>query len=157
TIPSDKIELALEIEADRMRNLLLLKEDKEAEMTVVRNEFERGENNPHSLLSKEIWATAYMAHGYHHSTIGWRSDIENMPMKVLRDFYDTYYWPNNAWLTVVGDFQKDNLFKLVDTYLGKVSKASHVIPQPYTKEPPQYGPRKNEISKAGETSVNTVA
>ncbi|WP_026452337.1 M16 family metallopeptidase [Aequorivita capsosiphonis] len=157
TIPSDKMELAIEIEADRMRNLLLLKEDKEAEMTVVRNEFERGENNPNSLLSKEIWATAYMAHGYHHSTIGWRSDIENMPMKVLRDFYDTYYWPNNAWLTVVGDFQKDNLFKLVDTYFGKISKASHVIPQPYTEEPPQYGPRKIEISKAGETSVNTVA
>lgn len=157
TIPSDKIELAIEIEADRMRNLLLLKEDKEAEMTVVRNEFERGENNPNSLLSKEIWATAYMAHGYHHSTIGWRSDIENMPMQVLRDFYDTYYWPNNAWLTVVGDFQKDNLFKLIDTYFGKVSKASHTIPQPYTEEPPQYGPRKIEVSKAGETSVVSVA
>lgn len=157
TIPSDKLELALEIEADRMRNLLLLKEDKEAEMTVVRNEFERGENNPNSLLSKEIWATAYMAHGYHHSTIGWRSDIENMPMKVLRDFYDTYYWPNNAWLTVVGDFQKDKLFQLVDTYFGKIPKASHAIPQPYTEEPPQYGPRKIEVHKAGETSVISVA
>ncbi|WP_310994029.1 M16 family metallopeptidase [Aequorivita marina] len=157
TIPSDKIELAIEIEADRMRNLLLLKEDKEAEMTVVRNEFERGENNPNSVLSKEIWATAYMAHGYHHSTIGWRSDIENMPMQVLRDFYDTYYWPNNAWLTVVGDFQKDKLFKLVDTYFGKVSKATHTIPEPYTEEPPQYGARKIIVRKAGETSVNTVA
>lgn len=157
TIPSDKIELAIEIEADRMRNLLLLKEDKEAEMTVVRNEFERGENNPNSLLSKELWATAYMAHGYHHSTIGWRSDIEKMPMKVLRDFYDTYYWPNNAWLTVVGDFHKDELFKMVDIYFGKVSKATHVIPQPYTEEPPQYGPRKIVINKAGETSVISVA
>lgn len=157
TIPSDKIELAIEIEADRMRNLLLLKEDKEAEMTVVRNEFERGENNPNSLLSKEIWATAYMAHGYHHSTIGWKSDIENMPMQVLRDFYDTYYWPNNAWLTVVGDFQKENLFKLVDTYFGKISKATHTIPQPYTEEPPQYGPRKIVVNKAGETSVISVA
>ncbi|QAA82045.1 insulinase family protein [Aequorivita sp. H23M31] len=157
TIPSDKIELALEIEADRMRNLLLLKEDKEAEMTVVRNEFERGENNPHSLLSKEIWATAYMAHGYHHSTIGWKSDIENMPMKVLRDFYDTYYWPNNAWLTVVGDFQKESLFKMVDTYFGKISKSGHEIPQPYTEEPPQNGPRKIIVKKPGETSVISVA
>lgn len=157
TIPSDKIELAIEIEADRMRNLLLLKEDKEAEMTVVRNEFERGENNPNSVVSKEIWATAYMAHGYHHSTIGWRSDIENMPMQVLRDFYDTYYWPNNAWLTVVGDFQKDNLFKLVDTYFGKISKATHTIPEPYTEEPPQYGPRKVVVKKVGATSVISVA
>lgn len=157
TIPSDKIELALEIEADRMRNLLLLKEDKEAEMTVVRNEFERGENNPNSLLSKEIWATAYMAHGYHHSTIGWKSDIENMPMKVLRDFYDTYYWPNNAWLTVIGDFQKESLFSMVEKYFGKIPAASHEIPQPYTEEPPQYGPRKIVINKAGETSVISVA
>lgn len=157
TIPSDKIELAIEIEADRMRNLLLLKEDKEAEMTVVRNEFERGENNPHSLLSKEIWATAYMAHGYHHSTIGWKSDIENMPMKVLRDFYDTYYWPNNAWLTIIGDFQKDSVFKMVDTYFGKIPKADHKIPQPYTEEPPQNGPRKIIVRKPGESSVVTVA
>ncbi len=157
TIPSDHIELALDIEADRMRNLLLLKEDKEAEMTVVRNEFERGENNPHSLLSKEIWATAYMAHGYHHSTIGWRSDIENMPMKVLQDFYDTYYWPNNAWLTVVGDFQKESLFKMVDKYFGSIKRSEHAIPQPYTQEPPQYGPRKVVVSKSGETSVMTVA
>lgn len=157
TIPSDKIELALEIEADRMRNLLLLKEDKEAEMTVVRNEFERGENNPNSLLSKEIWATAYMAHGYHHSTIGWKSDIENMPMQVLRDFYDTYYWPNNAWLTVVGDFQKEDLFAMIETYFGSIPKAEHDIPEPYTEEPPQYGPRKVIVKKSGETSVISVA
>lgn len=153
TIPSDKLELALEIEADRMRNLLLLQEDKDAEMTVVRNEFERGENNPNSVLGKEIWATAYMAHPYHHSTIGWRSDIENMKMDDLREFYDTYYWPNNAVLTVVGDFQKKDLFKMIDTYFGKISKSSHVIPQPTTEEPEQYGPRKVTIKKAGESKV----
>lgn len=157
TIPSDKIELAIDIEADRMRNLLLLKEDKEAEMTVVRNEFERGENNPNSLLSKEIWATAYLSHGYHHSTIGWRSDIENMPMEVLRDFYDTYYWPNNAWLTVVGDFEKESLLKLVDKYFGKIERSEHEIPVPYTEESPQYGPRKVVVKRPGETSVVTVA
>lgn len=157
TIPSDKIELALDIEADRMRNLLLLKEDKEAEMTVVRNEFERGENNPNSLLKKEIWATAYLAHPYHHSTIGWRSDIENMPIGVLRDFYDTYYWPNNAVLTIVGDFKKEDLFPLVDSYFGKIPKSANPIPQPYTEEPPQYGPRKITVKKQGETSVISVA
>lgn len=157
TIPSDKIELALDIEADRMRNLLLLKEDKEAEMTVVRNEFERGENNPNSLLSKEIWATAYIAHPYHHPTIGWRSDIENMPIEVLRNFYETYYWPNNAVLTVVGDFTKENLFPLVDTYFGKVSRSTDSIPKPYTEEPPQYGPRRITVKKPGETSVISVA
>ncbi|PVW12621.1 M16 family metallopeptidase [Marixanthomonas spongiae] len=157
TIPSDKLELALDIEADRMRNLLLLKKDKEAEMTVVRNEFERGENNPNSLLNKEIWATAYLAHPYHHSTIGWRSDIENMPIQVLRDFYDTYYWPNNAVLTVVGDFNKEELFPLVDKYFGKIPRSEHTIPVPYTEEPTQYGPRQITVKKPGETSVISVA
>lgn len=157
TIPSDHLELALHIEADRMRNSLLLKEDKEAEMTVVRNEFERGENSPSSLLSKEIWATAYKAHPYHHSTIGWRSDIENMPIEVLRDFYDTYYWPNNAYLTIIGDFEKNNLFSLIDTYFGEITKAPHTIPQPYTEEPEQWGPRSVMVKKPGQQSMINIA
>lgn len=156
TIPSDKIAIALEIEADRMRNSLLLKEDKESEMTVVRNEFERSENNPDQVLSKEIWATAYMAHTYHHSTIGWRSDIEKMPIEVLREFYNTYYWPDNATLTIIGDFQKEQLFTLVDKYFGKISKAPHVMPQPYTEEPVQYGPRKVIMKKSGQGGVIAV-
>lgn len=156
TIPSDKIEMALEIEADRMRNSLLLKEDKDSEMTVVRNEFERGENNPNRLLSKEIWAAAYVAHPYHHLTIGWRSDIEKMPIEVLRKFYNTYYWPDNATLTVIGDFQKDTLFKLVDTYFGKITKSPYPIPQPYTEEPEQLGPRKVVIKKPGQQGVVSI-
>lgn len=156
TIPSDKIELALHIESDRMRNSLLLKEDKDAEMTVVRNEFERGENNPNSLLKKEIWATAYMAHPYHHSTIGWRSDIENMPIEVLRNFYNTYYWPDNATLTIIGNFQKDNLFSLVDKYFGKITKAPHEMPQPYTTEPEQLGPRRIVIKKQGQQGLVSI-
>ncbi|WP_303315317.1 pitrilysin family protein [Flavivirga abyssicola] len=156
TIPSDKIEVALEIEADRMRNSLLLKEDKDAEMTVVRNEFERGENNPNSVLSKEVWATAYMAHPYHHSTIGWRSDIEKMPIEVLRKFYNTYYWPDNATLTIIGDFQKESLFKSVDKYFGKITKSPNPMPQPYTEEPQQFGPRKVVIKKPGQQGVITI-
>lgn len=156
TIPSDQLELALDIEADRMRNSLLLKEDKDAEMTVVRNEFERGENSPFNVLSKEIWAMAYMAHPYHHSTIGWRSDIEKMPIETLRKFYDTYYWPNNATLTIIGDFQKANVFKLVDKYFGKIPKAPHKMPQPYTEEPEQLGPRKTTIKKNGQQSMVAI-
>lgn len=153
TIPSDKLELALHIESDRMRNSLLLKEDKDAEMTVVRNEFERGENSPTSVLNKEIWANAYMAHPYHHSTIGWRSDIENMPIETLRKFYNTYYWPDNATLTIIGDFQKESLFQLVDKYFGKITKAPHDMPQPYTTEPEQLGPRRVVIKKPGQQGV----
>ncbi|NKI26934.1 insulinase family protein [Arenibacter sp. 6A1] len=157
TIPSDKIELALDIESDRMRNAFLLKEDKDAEMTVVRNEFERGENNPNAVLGKEIWSTAYMAHPYHHSTIGWRSDIEKMPIEVLRNFYNTYYWPDNATLTIIGDFEKKSLFKLIDKYFGPITKAPHEMPQPYTEEPQQYGPRRVVIKKPGQQGVLSVA
>ncbi|MBQ4913627.1 insulinase family protein [Maribacter sp. MMG018] len=156
TIPSDQLELALDIEADRMRNSLLLKEDKEAEMTVVRNEFERGENSPFNVLNKEIWAMAYMAHPYHHATIGWRSDIEKMPIETLRKFYDTYYWPNNATLTIIGDFQKADVFNLVDKYFGKIPKAPHIMPQPYTEEPEQLGPRKTIVKKNGQQSIVSI-
>ncbi|MDQ1164556.1 pitrilysin family protein [Flavobacterium sp. SORGH_AS_0622] len=153
TLPSDKIELAIQIEADRMRNSLLLKEDKEAEMTVVRNEFERGENDPNSLLDKEIWASAYIAHPYHHSTIGWKSDIEKAPIEVLKNFYNSYYWPDNATLTIIGDFKKENVFELIEKYFGKITKAPHVMPQPYTEEPQQYGARKIVVRKPGELGV----
>jgi zinc protease len=153
TLPSDKIELAIQIEADRMRNSLLLREDKEAEMTVVRNEFERGENDPNSLLDKEIWASAYIAHPYHHSTIGWKSDIEKAPIEVLKNFYNTYYWPDNATLTIIGDFKKENVFELIEKYFGKITKAPHVMPQPYTEEPQQYGARKIVVRKPGELGV----
>ena len=153
TLPSDKIGLALQIEADRMRNSLLTKEDKEAEMTVVRNEFERGENDPNSLLDKEIWASAYIAHPYHHSTIGWKSDIEKAPIEVLRNFYNTYYWPDNATLTIIGDFKKENVFELIEKYFGGITKAPNAMPQPYTEEPQQYGPRKIIVKKPGELGV----
>ncbi|MEL1253111.1 pitrilysin family protein [Flavobacterium sp. DGU38] len=153
TLPSDKIGLALQIEADRMRNSLLTKEDKDAEMTVVRNEFERGENDPNSLLDKEIWASAYIAHPYHHSTIGWKSDIEKAPIEVLRNFYNTYYWPDNATLTIIGDFKKENVFELIEKYFGGITKAPHVLPQPYTEEPEQYGARKIVVRKPGELGV----
>ncbi|WP_194765823.1 M16 family metallopeptidase [Tamlana sp. I1] len=157
TIPSDQLELALHIESDRMRNSLLLKEDKDSEMTVVRNEFERGENSPNRLLDKEIWATAYMAHPYHHNTIGWRSDIENMPIETLKDFYNTYYWPDNATLTIIGDFQKDQLFSLIDKYFSKISKAPNSIPEIYTEEPEQLGPRRITIKKPGQQGLISIA
>jgi zinc protease len=105
-----------------MRNLLLKKEDKDAEMTVVRNEYERGENSPFSSLNKEIWAAAFQAHPYHHSTIGWKSDIENVPMEDLRDFYNTFYWPNNAVVTIIGDFKTEEALSLLHYTLRNLNK-----------------------------------
>ncbi|MGH8265663.1 MAG: M16 family metallopeptidase [Steroidobacterales bacterium] len=141
------------IEADRMRNLLLREDDRRPEMTVVRNEFEIGENDPVQALDKEIFATAYEAHPYHHSTIGWRSDIEKVPIEKLKAFYDTFYWPDNATVTVVGDFKAESALGLVQKYYGAYSKAPNAIPQVYTEEPVQTGPRRVTVKRAGELGV----
>ena len=152
-IPSDQLELAVHIESDRMRNSLLKAEDRDAEMTVVRNEFEQGENNPVGVLDKELWANAYLAHPYHHSTIGWRSDIENVPIEKLKEFYDTFYWPNNATVTIIGDFEKNNALGLIKKYFGAISSSPHEIPKVYTEEPEQLGPRRVIVKKAGQLGV----
>jgi zinc protease len=72
---------------------------------------------------------------------------------VLRNFYNTYYWPDNATLTIVGDFKKENVFDLIEQYFGKITKAPKAMPQPYTEEPKQYGPRKIIVKKPGELGV----
>ena len=156
-LPSEHLETAIAIEADRMRNAFLRDEDRQPEMTVVRNEFERGENDPFDALDKNIWATAYQAHPYHHSTIGWRSDIENVSTERLREFYNTYYWPNNATVTIIGDFEKQEALKLIKKYFGKHKKSKHEIPEMYTTEPKQEGPRRLSINRRGETGMVGIA
>ena len=152
-IPREDLEGYVAIEADRMRNLWLREEDRRPEMTVVRNEFEIGENDPQESLDKEIWAAAFQAHPYHHSTIGWRSDIENVPIAKLRQFYDTFYWPDNSTVSVIGDFDAANALGLVRKYYGKYTRAPQPIPPMYTTEPEQSGPRRVTLSRAGEIGV----
>jgi zinc protease len=141
------------IEADRMRNLWLREDDRRPEMTVVRNEFEIGENDPQQALDKEIFAAAFNAHPYHHSTIGWRSDIEKVPIEKLRAFYDTFYWPDNATATIIGDFESAPAMALVKKYYGAYPRAPKPIPQVYTEEPEQSGPRRVTVQRAGELGV----
>jgi zinc protease len=149
-VPSEYLELCVQLEADRMRNLLLRQQDHDSEMSVVRNEFERGENYPEEALEKELYALAFREHPYHHPTIGWRSDVEGVSMEKLKEFYDTFYWPNNATLVLVGDFSSEKALKIVDKYYGKIASAPHTIPQVYTMEPPQEGERRFEIKRAGD-------
>ena len=156
-LPSDHLELAVAMEADRMRNLLLREEDRQPEMTVVRNEFERGENDPFESLNKEVTAAAFIAHPYHHSTIGWRSDIEKVSIAKLREFYDTFYWPNNATITVIGDFAPPNALRLIQQYFGKITRSPHPIPAVYTEEPAQTGPRRVIVKRPGEVGVVQLA
>jgi zinc protease len=156
-LPSDHLELAIQLEADRMRNLLLREEDRRTEMTVVRNEFELGENDPVESLRKEIGAAAYLAHPYHHPTIGWRSDIEKVSIERLREFYDTFYWPNNATVTVIGDFHAPTALRLIHQYFGAIPVSPRPVPQVYTEEPPQTGPRRVTVRRPGEIGVVEIA
>src|SRR5258707_14485415 len=128
TIGRESLESYIAIEADRMRHLWLHEADRQAEMTVVRNEYERGKNDPESVLLEEVMEAAYVALPYHHPTIGWKSDIEHVPIARLREFYDTFYWPNNATLTVVGDIETDAVLGLIKKYYGVYPHSPARIP-----------------------------
>ncbi|MBA3857790.1 MAG: hypothetical protein C0507_12855 [Cyanobacteria bacterium PR.3.49] len=149
-VPSEYLEMCIELEADRMRNLLLRQEDHDSEMSVVRNEMERGENYPEEAIEKELYAIAFREHPYHHPTIGWRSDVEGVDMDRLREFYNTFYWPNNATVILVGDFEPSKALTHMHKYFGKIPKSPRPIPQVYTTEPPQEGERRFEIHRAGD-------
>jgi zinc protease len=149
-VPNEYLELCIQLEADRMRNLLLRQEDHDSEMSVVRNELERGENYPEDALEKELYAVAFREHPYHHPTIGWRSDVEGVSMDRLREFYNTFYWPNNATVILVGDFEPQNSMQLMQKHFGKLPTAPKPIPEVYTTEPAQEGERRLEIHRAGD-------
>ena len=152
-IGSEHLNSYMEIEADRMKNLWLRDADRKPEMTVVRNEFEIGENEPVQALEKEIFAAAYVAHPYHHSTIGWRSDIENVPIEKLQEFYKTFYWPDNATVSIIGDFDPAAALGMVKKHYGSIPKSPQPIPPMYTEEPDQTGPRRVTVKRAGELGV----
>ena len=154
---SEHLATVVDMEADRMRKLLLRDEDRQAEMTVVRNEFERGENSPLQALYKEIYQAAFVAHPYHHGTIGHRSDIEKVSIEKLREFYDTYYWPNNATVSIIGDFEVTQALALVKKSFGVYPRSPKPIPTVYTQEPAQSGQRRVTVKRAGQLGLLAVA
>jgi len=157
TIGRESLEGYVAIEADRMRHLWLHEADLRSEMTVVRNEFERGKNDPDSVLMEEVTAAAYVALPYHHPTIGWRSDIEHVPIEKLREFYDTFYWPNNATVTIVGDVDPAAALALAKKYYGAFTRSPQPIPTIYTEEPEQTGARRVVIKRPGELGTVVIA
>jgi zinc protease len=152
TLPSDQLEVAARIEASRMRHALLRDEDRAPEMTVVRNEFERGENSPFQVLYKHSFATAFREHPYHHPTIGWRSDIEGVSTARLKEFYDTFYHPNNATAMIIGDFEEDAALSMIARHFGTIPPSARPIPSVYTVEPPQEGERRFVVRRVGQVA-----
>jgi zinc protease len=128
-------------QADAMVNSFIAKKDLDSEMTVVRNEFEMGENNPFAALGQRMAHTAYLWHGYGKSTIGAKSDIENVDISNLQSFYRRYYRPDNAVLIVAGKFDPSRTLASVQQALGALKRPDVPIPQTYTLEPAQDGER----------------
>lgn len=156
-LPSEHLELAIEIEADRMRNARIREEDIERERSVILNELDRGENDPTRKLLQAVYATAFFAHPYGHPTIGWRSDVERVTLEGLRYFYDTYYWPDNATVSVIGAFEPEEALALVDRHFGGIPPAPAHFEHPVTQEPPQRGERRVVVKQAGQLGALMMA
>jgi zinc protease len=156
TLSSDRLELAMKVEADRMVNSRIDKADLDSEMTVVRSELEGGENNPGRLLWREVVATAFIAHPYQWPVIGWRSDVENVPRDEIYRYYKTHYGPNTATIVIVGDFDTARALALVRRHFGALKP----IPAPeriYTAEPPQRGERRVTVRRPGALPIVMAA
>ena len=147
----DNLRWALEMEADRMVNSRVSRSDLDSEMTVVRNEFERGENDPGSVLEERLMSTAFLWHNYGRSTIGARSDIENVPIERLQAFYRKYYQPDNAVLVIAGKFDQDKALAWVNELFGVIPKPTRVLETTYTAEPSQDGEREVVLRRVGDT------
>jgi zinc protease len=145
----ENLDWALGLEADRMIHSFIARKDLDSEMTVVRNEFERGENSPNRILEERVLETAFLWHNYGHPTIGARADIEGVPITRLQDFYHLYYQPDNATLIVAGNFDRVMTLKTIERLYGPIPKPTRILPNFYTAEPPQDGEREVTLSRAG--------
>ncbi|PZR18342.1 MAG: insulinase family protein [Archangium gephyra] len=151
-----KVKTAIELEAERLRNAIISREQLLTEMTVVRNEFEMGENQPDGVLEERVMAAAFQWHNYGNTTIGAKSDIEKVPNERLLAFYETYYQPDNAMLIVAGKFDEAKTFKFIADTFGKLPKPRRTLPTTYTDEPTHDGETTVTVRRVGGTPVVMV-
>jgi zinc protease len=140
-----------------MVNSHIAKKDLDSEMTVVRNEFEMGENYPQGILMERVMSAAYLWHNYGKTTIGSRVDIERVPIENLKAFYTTWYQPDNALLVVAGKIDEAKVLEKIARVFGKIAKPTRVLPSSYTIEPAQDGERAVTLRRVGDTQMAAVA
>jgi zinc protease len=159
TMPAteENLRFALELEADRMIHSRVSRQDLDSEMTVVRNEFEMGENEPSRVLEERVMATAYLWHGYARTTIGARSDIEHVPIARLQAFYHLYYQPDNATLVVAGKFDDAKTLAWIKEIFGAIPKPTRQLIPTYTEEPTQDGEREVVLRRTGDVQLLEMA
>jgi len=152
----DNLNWALRREADAMTHSFIARKDLDSEMTVVRNEYEKGENDPMDVLFKRLLSTMYDWHAYGKETIGARSDIENVRIENLQAFYRTYYQPDNAVLIIAGHFEVDRTLRLVADTFGRIPRPKRALPPLWTVEPTQDGERSVTVRRKGDTQIVLV-
>src|SRR6516164_8731640 len=145
----ENLHWALDLEAERMVNMRMEKALLDTEMTVVRNEFERGENNVREVLDERVWSTAYLWHNYGKSVIGSRADIERVPIERLAAFKTKYYQPDNAVLVVAGQIDPSKTLGMIADTLGAIPRPTRKLDDTYTVEPSQDGERTVELRRVG--------
>lgn len=152
-LPEDRLELAARLEADRLENLRLTRENLETEREVVRSERKlRSVNSPFGLLIEQLYALAYEQHPYRWPVVGWDYDLKNLTLEDCREYYRTHYAPNNAVVTIVGDIQTDEAFKTVEKYYGHIPSQ----PQPpltITPEKLQRGEKRAVFKKVSQVAA----
>ena len=151
TLPSDRIDLALRIESDRMVNSLFDPAEVASERTVIISEREGAENEPRFWLAEEVGSASFKVHPYHHDTIGWKTDLETMTRDDLYNHYKTFYVPNNAVIVAVGDFDADEMQKKIQDAFGGIPRGKDVPPVKVV-EPPQEGERRIVLRRPGAAS-----
>ena len=148
TLPSQYLPLALWMEADRMATLRVDRDAFEKEREVVKEERRlRVDNQPYGRLNEILFDHAFTTHPYKHATIGSMKDLEAASLQDVRDFHDTYYVPENAVVTIVGDFDTAQAMQLVQQYFGRVPKATRPVPRDIPKEPEQTQERRATIQE----------
>jgi len=148
TLPSGALDLALDVEAQRMAASLFRPADVESERSVVISELQMGENDPENLLDIEATAAAFKAHPYRWPTIGWQSDVEGMAREDLCQFYRRYYTPRNATLVVAGDFDEEAALQKIKERFGEIP-GGPAVARLHTREPEQLGERRVRIERGG--------
>lgn len=143
--------------ADAMVNSTIAKRDLDTEMTVVRNEMEMGENDGGRILFEKTIATMYQWHNYGKSTIGARTDVENVDVGRLKAFYRTYYQPDNATLVVAGKFDAAQTLARIEQSFGRLVRPKRALPRLYTLDPVQDGERSITLRRVGGTPLIMVA
>jgi zinc protease len=158
TVPSQYLPLVLWLEADRMATLQIEKNTFVNEREVVKEERRmRVDNQPYGRLNEIIYDQAFTVHPYKHPTIGSMQDLEAAPIEDVRDFYQTFYVPENATLVLVGDFDSAQAKQLAGQYLGRVPKAARPVPRDIPKEPTQTKERRLTVSAAWPLPAVVVA